>query len=171
MTSTCIKRGTIVKNTIPLKTFTDKSIPVGTIGTVYKRKRTSDKPLVVGFQGFYTSFHLDLNQIETVNLNNQQVPKVGDIFYSSWGYEQTNIDFYRVEAVKNQTITLKQMSSTRTYTGPMCGETVPDTGNVTGEAKAYRLRYDVKGNPSVKLTSYSSAWKWDGTPKFFSEWH
>lgn len=22
--------------------------------------------------------------------------KVGDIFYSSWGYDQTNIDFYKV---------------------------------------------------------------------------
>ena len=29
--------------------------------------------------------------------------KVGDLFYDSWGYEQTNIDFYQVVALKGTT--------------------------------------------------------------------
>lgn len=30
--------------------------------------------------------------------------KVGDVFYASWGYEQTNIDFYQVIALKGTTM-------------------------------------------------------------------
>ena len=29
--------------------------------------------------------------------------KVGDVFYDSWGYEQTNIDFYQVIALRGKT--------------------------------------------------------------------
>lgn len=29
--------------------------------------------------------------------------KVGDIFYISWGYDQTNVDFYRIKALRGKT--------------------------------------------------------------------
>ena len=35
--------------------------------------------------------------------------KVGDIFYHSWGYEQTNIDFYQVIAVTAKTVSIKEI--------------------------------------------------------------
>ena len=38
--------------------------------------------------------------------------KVGDIFYNSWGYEQTNIDFYQVVKTTKKTITLKGIKGT-----------------------------------------------------------
>lgn len=39
--------------------------------------------------------------------------KVGDVFYSSWGYEQTNIDFYQVIALKGATmVTLQKINYT-----------------------------------------------------------
>lgn len=38
--------------------------------------------------------------------------KVGDVFYESWGYEQTNIDFWQVTALKGKTqIVLHAISS------------------------------------------------------------
>lgn len=36
--------------------------------------------------------------------------KVGEIFYDSWGWEQTNIDFYQIVEVKNKTVILKSIA-------------------------------------------------------------
>ena len=35
--------------------------------------------------------------------------KVGDMFYDSWGYEQTNIDFYQITEVGKMSVTLKRI--------------------------------------------------------------
>ncbi len=53
--------------------------------------------------------------------------KVGDTLYTSWGYDQTNVSFYRVVAVPSkhrvdvveidQTVDVENMSSGRTYPG------------------------------------------------------
>ena len=37
--------------------------------------------------------------------------KIGDIFYNSWGYDQTNIDFYQVVGTTAKTISIRQISS------------------------------------------------------------
>jgi hypothetical protein len=37
--------------------------------------------------------------------------KVGDIFHWSWGWEQTNCDFYQAVAVSKGTVTLRQIAS------------------------------------------------------------
>lgn len=38
--------------------------------------------------------------------------KVGDVFYNSWGYEQTNIDFYEVVKLRGKTqIVLRAIGS------------------------------------------------------------
>lgn len=38
--------------------------------------------------------------------------KAGDIYYDSWGYEQTNIDFYLVTEVKNKSVMLQEIGCT-----------------------------------------------------------
>ena len=44
--------------------------------------------------------------------------QVGDIYYDSWGYEQTNIDFYQVTAVNKGSFTIRRIkSSFEGYTG------------------------------------------------------
>jgi len=37
--------------------------------------------------------------------------KVGDILHYSWGYEQTNAEFYQVTAVNTATVTIRQIAS------------------------------------------------------------
>ena len=37
--------------------------------------------------------------------------KVGDVFYDSWGYDQTNIDFYQVVETTARTVTLREIAS------------------------------------------------------------
>jgi hypothetical protein len=36
-------------------------------------------------------------------------PKLGDILYSSWGYDQTNIDFYKVVKVSEFSVWIQEL--------------------------------------------------------------
>jgi hypothetical protein len=36
--------------------------------------------------------------------------KVGQIFYESWGYDQTNVDFYQIIELKNKSVVLKKIA-------------------------------------------------------------
>lgn len=106
-----------------------------------------------------------------VTLVNKPLPTVniGDIYVTSWGYDQTNIDYYKVTNVKNKTVNLVSIGQKRNYTGPMQGECVPDP-SVTGN-KIYTKRMIPNGDSvSFKMTSYSWAYKWNGKTNCFTEW-
>jgi len=101
--------------------------------------------------------------------------KVGDILYSSWGYDQTNIDFYRVEKVSGGTVTVIQLESEeKTDPSPggagwsMIGKVTP-TNRTKGAA--FRRKVQTTGRePGIKIESYAGAWKWDGKPKQVSHY-
>lgn len=81
--------------------------------------------------------------------------EVGDILKASWGYDQTNIDYYQVTAVlSGQTIELREIGSISRETGWQQGECVPSPGSFRGEAFRKRV---TEGN-CVKLKSYKYAW-------------
>jgi hypothetical protein len=87
---------------------------------------------------------------------------VGDIFYSSWGYDQTNIDFYQVVKVGKAMISLRQIDKRVTRARGEPEEYVMPTANkfvgpvITKKLKLYSDR------PFVELNSYANAYKWDG---------
>jgi len=54
--------------------------------------------------------------------------KIGDIFYTSWGYDQTNIDYFEVVAVTAKMATVKPIESMRTETDFLQGITYPVPG-------------------------------------------
>ena len=94
---------------------------------------------------------------------------IGDIYVTSWGYDQTNIDYYKVTNVKNKTVNLVSIGQKRNYTGHMQGECVPDP-SVAGN-KIYTKRMINNGDSvSFKMTSYSWAHKWNGKTNHFTEW-
>ena len=110
--------------------------------------------------------------------------KVGDILYSSWGYDQTNIDFYEVTkgGRAGQMIELRELKTSSTpERGFMTADKVPVFGegrfaepspNVIGDTTGVpfkrKLRTGYQGAPSVKIESYAYASPWDGTPKRYS---
>jgi glucosamine 6-phosphate synthetase-like amidotransferase/phosphosugar isomerase protein len=114
----------------------------------------------------------------TIIINSTDVTKVekplptvniGDIYVTSWGYDQTNIDYYKVTNVKNKTVNLVSIGQKRNYTGHMQGECVPDP-SVAGN-KIYTKRMINNGDSvSFKMTSYSWAHKWNGKTNHFTEW-
>jgi len=81
----------------------------------------------------------------------------GDILVSSWGYEQTNIDYYEVVATSGKnSVTIRQIAAHSTSTGNLTGYSVPQSGQVIGEPMRKIAR-----DGRVRITSFSSAKKWN----------
>ena len=88
---------------------------------------------------------------------------VGDIVYSSWGYEQTNIDFFQVvEVVSAKSVRLKPIDQTTEETGFMSGTTrgLKDQFSVGGDSLLCRADGEHIRNVGGKYKR--SASKWDG---------
>ena len=86
--------------------------------------------------------------------------KVGDIYYSSWGYDQTNVDFYKIlEVKKSSAVIAKVGSKTVSDNGPYT-EVVPSEHQI-GKPMLKRM-----GEYGFSISSYDSATKWDGKPKY-----
>jgi hypothetical protein len=117
----------------------------------------------------YHSLHLKESMVTKVE-KPLPVVKVGDIYVSQWGYDQTNVDYYQVIQVKSKTAVLAQIGCNKTYTGPMNGTCVPDTSVVGRKAIAKRILALNEDETYFKLNSFSSAFRWNGETNSFSEW-
>lgn len=83
--------------------------------------------------------------------------QVGQIVYDSWGYEQTNIDFYQVIEVKNKSVVIQpiqgKMVPSQGYSS-MAGLTAPVKDSFCGEPIRKNVNAWVSGgNPSYYLRS------------------
>lgn len=88
--------------------------------------------------------------------------KMGDLLFTSWGYDQTNVDFYEVVEVKSKkSVLLRKLKVTITQDGFMCGKTTPLKGEYTGNAFLKRV---AAGN-RVKIDDGQNAYPWDGKGK------
>jgi hypothetical protein len=82
---------------------------------------------------------------------------VGDVLSSSWGYDQTNVCFYKVlKLIGKQSVELVSVGCFVKYDGNMTGKKVPDVSNVRGEA--FVKRVSGKGD-SVSINSFESAYR------------
>ena len=163
-----IKRSSTVTNIVDIITVDRQAItiPAGSMLTVYKVKRN-------GTVYCHHDNHR-FNVIVTTKNNLKEVPqlnsvKINDIFYSSWGYDQTNIDFYQVIDVLPNSVKVVSIGEDRTYTGPMQGNCVPNLNNKGNKVITKRLNY-YNNKPSFKIASYASAYPWNGQPMNFTEW-
>lgn len=104
--------------------------------------------------------------------------KVGDIFVSSWGYDQTNVDYYEVVEMTDASVRIKGLmkgvldgdgeSHGIMHVAPIPGAYI----NPDAEPKLKRVdiypgwREDQGWTVSLNLTSYSSAYLWDCKPDY-----
>ena len=91
----------------------------------------------------------------------------GLILYSSWGYDQTNIDFYIVTKVSGTMATLVAIEAPEKSTDIMHGVKTPTLPVVP---VGREIRRKMRG-AYVSLTSYSGAYPWDGKPMDVSHTH
>jgi len=115
-------------------------------------------------------------------METQQVKK-GDIFYASWGWEQTNIDFCIIEEVSRtgKTVKCKMMSEKDHYVEgnhPMSENVTPDKPDPNGETFRLHVRKRSTSEPYlVGQYPYTQGdkrfghfWKWDGHPLYQSHY-
>lgn len=62
---------------------------------------------------------------------------VGSIFYTCWGYDQTNVDFYKVMKISGKRITVRRLANDTTETGFMSGNTAPGSDFHPFDKKEY----------------------------------
>jgi hypothetical protein len=87
---------------------------------------------------------------------------VGDILYASWGYDQTNIDYYQVITILGPSmVAIREIGKDIDHSNGHTDYVVPVPNHFTGPL----LRKKVSPGHYVRLNSFSSASKWDGTPK------
>jgi hypothetical protein len=97
---------------------------------------------------------------------------VDDIFVSSWGYEQTNVDAFQVvEKIGNASVVLRPIAC-RAVKGTeishgMAQNVVPVHNAFIGE-ETFTKRITEYG---IKINSYSSAFQWDGKREFYNSWY
>ncbi len=109
---------------------------------------------------------------------------VGDIFVNSWGYDQTNVNYYKVIRLTGQGVEIVPIGKKFvSQNGPGGNSVVPDPDNVldrdvcTGigiawddgadkKSKVCKLKDGYRGTPSIVLRS-GQYWasKWDGQPE------
>lgn len=118
--------------------------------------------------------------------------KVGDIFHSSWGYEQTQNDFFQVvELVGSQSVRVVQVDPPMISRSPVSSMAEDRTFKVTGELfphsshsvfikdqdkgdlkrlKSYAA--DGKSNPLFNLSSFANAYYCGSdTVKVYESWY
>ncbi len=110
--------------------------------------------------------------------------QIGDILEHSWGWEQTNIDFYQVVGVTEKSIVLKPIHSKMLLStnGGMCNTVIPDKDNFKDNVGAIVETYNekisevtkkvcalFKDDAMTKISYFVNVpygWcdKWDGNP-------
>lgn len=82
---------------------------------------------------------------------------IGEIFRCSWGYDQTNVEFYQVIATTKNKVTLCEIAQQREETGFMSGECTPAPNHFIG--KPFNRNVNMtSGKPSIKISSCSWAY-------------
>jgi putative cell wall-binding protein len=99
--------------------------------------------------------------------------KIGDIVVNTWGYEQTNVDFFQVIKITNRSIMVKAIRQSvvdgSIYSHGMACEVVPSPNNFinNNDKPSYTLRVYENGRLSSP-ESYYYMKKWSGNPQYKS---
>lgn len=100
-------------------------------------------------------------------VSNEEV-EVGAVYYSSWGYDQTNIDFYEVVGrFGKKGLVFRPIASNSTMNGYDTGTCVAVKGVYTGEA----FKKMLSDKKWINLTSFSGMSPWDGREMSWSSYH
>lgn len=106
--------------------------------------------------------------------------KIGDILMASWGYEQTNIDYFQVVDRTDRTVTVREIAKKITgYDTDMSGQCIavkdaflkPMHDSDDRGAPLRRVVSTWEWGASIKVDECRTAHLWDGTPDSWSSWY
>lgn len=104
--------------------------------------------------------------------------KVGDIFYASWGYDQTQVNFYEVVGLTGASVRVRQVAQRDVSSGsnphsemvPVPGSYIPTRVNNTEHDVLTKRLVGDAGWPAIKITESQYCILWDGKPKYQTGW-
>jgi len=101
--------------------------------------------------------------------------KVGDVLYCSWGYDQTQVDYFRVKSILGKRkIKIVGLGTSLESDGIHDKATPSDevgnhwTSDSKGGFGNTLMKY-ASSNNSVKISSFAYAYKWDGQAKYSTD--
>lgn len=103
--------------------------------------------------------------LSQVGLINDELYQVDSILEYSWGYDQTNIEYFKVISRKGLWLTMQKVPAKNVEVGDMCGKCVPDMDAVHG--KIIRRRLCSRDGVAIGCNgSEDYGWMraWDGKP-------
>lgn len=103
--------------------------------------------------------------------------KAGDIVTNSWGYDQTNVDWYRVERASTCFVWLQPIAADVEQTGFMSGHSAPAIDTTANDPQQWS--FTDKSSPLEKHKAsgdnvcfdHGSGSKWDGRALYTSWYH
>jgi hypothetical protein len=101
--------------------------------------------------------------------------KVGTILHTSWGYDQTNVEFFEVTRIVGpHTVELRELAQERSETGFMSGRCKPIPGQYLtpryeGDDSGLPIVRRARGDGSVKICNVRTAWL-GGEEKYWSSY-
>ena len=95
--------------------------------------------------------------------NFEHALKVGDLLYASWGYDQTNVDYFEVTKVVGKTVEVREIGSKVVSEDGYSTKVAPAPGRYTGPKMKKRPQMSGK-SCYVKIDKVRNAYPWDGTP-------
>lgn len=116
----------------------------------------------------------------TTAVTEAPVVSVGDFFYASWGYDQTNVDFYKVVGVTPKGVKIQQWTSRVDSANDYSMRVVPGdkpytmtrwvngerVGEIPASVEQKRLHHGgYDGRPYLSWRSYADLYFWNGQPK------
>lgn len=91
--------------------------------------------------------------------------KVGDILYASWGYDQTNVNFYQVtKVIGKATVEVREVQSKVVREDGYSVYVTALKGKWLRGSAPMKRRVSTQG--SIKINSSIRAYPWDGKPKY-----
>lgn len=123
-------------------------------------------------------------ETKVINIKNYLGIKKGDIFYSSWGYEQTNVNFFEVIGLKGKTQVILQevylkikeedrifeMSADRSYNTTKTYPVKNSCFVKDNEKGMVKKILGTKEQPYINLTSFANAYLYNGE-KLYESWY
>jgi hypothetical protein len=97
--------------------------------------------------------------------------KVGDIMESSWGYDQTNVDFFKIVKMTGKTIWIQPVKSKFVSESGFMSNTVVPTDEIKTQtifSNLIQCRLNKFGRFSIN--GQFGLGKWDGTPMLESHY-
>ncbi len=96
----------------------------------------------------------------------------GTIFYSSWGYEQTNVSFYQVVRLSGKaSVVIREISETTCTKDNIdfYGHVMPNKNHFIGDEMRKRINTSFE-KPSIKIADCERAYLWNNKPQYVSSY-